>query len=228
MLKIHIEMYINQINKWYFYCYSMLIIGLILIVLHCNLLSQFDVKLRNHISALWSKSSNWKTSVTTTKEECETLDACGLRKSGASPCGNRLLQSPGVSAPKSARAEMNKATAGPDSHHKLDQTGRGAAAVWRGRKAQRKWQERKLEGTHTLADVGVTDVFLRMLEEERLALLTLVTHGVVFAVITHAAAHVTRGLIHGHVEMTGIRVMIAVTLCERSTEMLVRKWQMFK
>lgn len=67
-----------------------------------------------------------------------------------------------------------------------------------------------------------------MLEEERLALLTLVTHGVVLAVVTHAAAHVTRGPIHGHVEMTGIRVMIAVTLCEGSTEMLVRKWQMIK
>lgn len=61
-----------------------------------------------------------------------------------------------------------------------------------------------------------------MLVEERLALLAFVTHGVVLAAVAHATAHVTRGLIHGHVEMTGIRVMIAVTLCKRSKGMLVR------
>jgi len=43
-------------------------------------LPKFDVKFTDRISALWSKGPN---SVTTTKEECETLDPCALKKGGA-------------------------------------------------------------------------------------------------------------------------------------------------
>ena len=64
----------------------------------------------------------------------------------------------------------------------------------------------------TLADVGVSDVLLGVLVEERFALLTVVSHGVVLTLVTHASAHVAAGDVHRHVEVALGRVAVTVTL----------------
>lgn len=92
---------------------------------HCKLLPKFDVKFTDRISALWSEVSHLKTSVTTTKEECETLDVV-CKRVELSPVVTDYFKAQVFLLPKS---EMNKGTAGPDSYHKLDQTGRGEAAA---------------------------------------------------------------------------------------------------
>lgn len=56
----------------------------------------------------------------------------------------------------------------------------------------------------TDTDGGVTDVLLRVLVVEGLALLTAVAQGVVLALVTHAATHVARGHVHGHVEVARV------------------------
>lgn len=64
----------------------------------------------------------------------------------------------------------------------------------------------------TLADVGVSDVSLGMLVEERLTLLTLVSCCVVLAVVTNSPTDTSRGDKHRHVKVTHVRVLVAVAL----------------
>lgn len=60
----------------------------------------------------------------------------------------------------------------------------------------------ELEARPTFTDAGVADVPLWVLVVERLALFTVVTHGVVLALVTHTAAHITRRDVNCHVEVT--------------------------
>ena len=53
----------------------------------------------------------------------------------------------------------------------------------------------------TFTEVGVSDVSLRVLEVEWLALLTAASHGVVLAVIAHPSSDVSRGQVHRHVKV---------------------------
>lgn len=67
-------------------------------------------------------------------------------------------------------------------------------------------------GGLTLADVGVSDVSLWMLEVKRFTLLAVVSDRVVLTFVTNSAADVSRRHEHGHVEVTRVRVLVAVTL----------------
>lgn len=64
----------------------------------------------------------------------------------------------------------------------------------------------------TLADVRVSQVSAGVLVEEARALLALPAHGVVLAVVAHAAAHVAGRHEHGEVKVARCGVMVAVTL----------------
>lgn len=76
-------------------------------------------------------------------------------------------------------------------------------------------------GVRTLADVGVADVPLGVLEVEGLALLAVVPHGVVLAVLAHAPAHAPRRHVHRHVEMARARMVVTVALCARDGQVLM-------
>lgn len=67
----------------------------------------------------------------------------------------------------------------------------------------------------TLTDVGVPQISLWVLEVEGLALLTVASHGVVLAVVTHAPAGVPRCHVHSHVKVALAGVPIAVALCDK-------------
>lgn len=54
-----------------------------------------------------------------------------------------------------------------------------------------------------------------MLEVEGLALLAVVSHGVVLAVVAHSPAGVPRRHVHSHVEVALAGVAIAVALCDK-------------
>jgi len=61
----------------------------------------------------------------------------------------------------------------------------------------------------------VRDGFVWILVKEELALVTVVSCGVVLAVLTDSTADPTAGLVHGHVEVAPARVSIAVTACRQ-------------
>ena len=67
---------------------------------------------------------------------------------------------------------------------------------------------------HTLTntDLWVPDIFESVLVVEGFAHLTVASHGVVLTVVTHSSAHISRGLIHGHVEVARAGVAVTVTL----------------
>jgi len=70
----------------------------------------------------------------------------------------------------------------------------------------------------TLADVGVPDILLQMLVVERSASLTAVSCRVVLTLVTEPPAHVSRSHEHHLVEVTGVRVLVTVTLCNTTEE----------
>jgi len=53
--------------------------------------------------------------------------------------------------------------------------------------------------------------------EERFTFLAVVTHGIMLAIVTHSAAHTTRGLVHRRVKVTARRVTIALASCHTVT-----------
>ena len=59
-----------------------------------------------------------------------------------------------------------------------------------------------LLGELTDTNSGVSDVPVGVLVVERFAHLTVASHGVVQAIVTHSSAAVARCQIHGHVEVT--------------------------
>ena len=67
---------------------------------------------------------------------------------------------------------------------------------------------RRLTDTHS----WVPDVFNRILEVEGFAHLTVASHGVVQAVVTHSSAGVACGQIHRHVEVALACVAVTVAL----------------
>lgn len=69
-----------------------------------------------------------------------------------------------------------------------------------------------VENKLTYADQGVPDVLDGVFVVERFARLTVASHRVVLTLVTHPSAHVARGQIHRHVEVTQGGVAVAVTL----------------
>ena len=69
-------------------------------------------------------------------------------------------------------------------------------------------------GRLTLADFGVVDGKAWVAVEPRQTLVALASARIVQTVVAHSAAHATRVLIHGRVEVAGARVAIAVALCK--------------
>lgn len=67
----------------------------------------------------------------------------------------------------------------------------------------------------TLADVGVSDVPLRMLEVKRPALIAVVSSRVVKTAVANPSADVSRGHVRGHVKVARVRVLVAVTPCRK-------------
>lgn len=63
----------------------------------------------------------------------------------------------------------------------------------------------------TFADVGVSQVPVGVLVEERCALFTLSAHGVVLTVVAHASAHLAGQNVHGVVKVARCGVMVALT-----------------
>lgn len=63
--------------------------------------------------------------------------------------------------------------------------------------------------------MGIADIPLRMLKVEGLALLTIVSHRVVLAIVTHPTAGVSRGYVNSHIKMALRGMLVAIALFKR-------------
>lgn len=129
-------MYIIQINKWYFYCYPMLIIGLILT--NCIALQAIII--------VWCKTQRPHFCFVVKKLKLKNLSHHNKRgmwnlrhvvwgRTGLRPMEMDYFKAQVFLLPN-LKMKMNKATAGPNSQHKLGQIGRRAVVVWSGGKAR--------------------------------------------------------------------------------------------
>lgn len=78
-----------------------------------------------------------------------------------------------------------------------------------------------MDNVRTFTDVGVSQVSVGVLVEERGTLLALPAHGVVLAVVAHASANVTGWNVHGEVEVTRQGMAIALASWKKEKRVVI-------